>query len=67
MGTAWKDIANSKTGVFLPSQQDVAQHRKTRKVAESKMCDQVHVKTMVLEKTKQAGVAEAGKESSEED
>ena len=31
------------------------------------MCDQVHVKTMVLEKTKQAGVAEAGKESSEED
>lgn len=51
-----------KTRFFLPPQQDVAEHRRTRKGAKSKMCYQVYGKGMVLEKTKQSGIAKAGKE-----
>lgn len=43
----------------------MAEHGRTRKSAESEMCDWVWGKATVLEKTKQAGIAEAGKESRE--
>lgn len=63
MGVGWKEIAKSKTGFFLSSQQDMAEHRRTRKGAENKMGEYMYGKATVLEKTKQAGIAEAGKES----